>query len=60
MNYSHYTPSRLPLSTANCHGEKITFASYIQVIGSLSPCQKNEVVFLGQFVQYFHRTLIMM
>ena len=60
MNYSHYTPGRLPLSTANCHGEKITFASYIQVIGSLSPCQKNEVVFLSLFVQYFHRTLIMM
>ena len=25
MNYSHFTPGRLPLSTANCHGEKITF-----------------------------------
>ena len=29
MNYSHYTPGHLPLSTENCHGEKITFISYI-------------------------------
>jgi len=29
MNYFHYTPGHLPLSTANCHGEKITFVSYM-------------------------------
>lgn len=46
MNYSHYTPGRLPLSTANCHGEKITLISYIQVIDSLSPCQKMKSYFL--------------
>ena len=48
MNYSHYTPGHLPLSTANCHGEKITSISYIQVIGSLSPspCQKMKSYFL--------------
>ena len=48
MNYSHYTPGHLPLSTANCHGEEITPISYIQVIGSLSPspCQKMKSYFL--------------
>lgn len=49
MNYSHYTPGHLPLSTANCHGEKITPISYMQVIGSLSPspCQKMKSYFLA-------------
>ena len=60
MDYSHYTPGHLPLSTVNCHGGKMTFVSYTQAIGPLSPCQKNEAVFLSLFVQYFHRTLIMM
>lgn len=59
MNYPHYTPGHLPLSIANCHGEKITFVSYISHRPAFS-LPKNEVVFLGLFVQYFHRTLIMM
>ena len=48
MNYFHYTPGHFPLSTANCHVEKITPISYIQVIGSLSPspCQKMKSYFL--------------
>ena len=45
MDCSHCTPDRLPLSMANCHGEKITLISYIQVIGSLSPCQKMRSFF---------------
>lgn len=60
MDCSHCTPGRLPLSIVNCHGGKMTFVSYTQAIGPLSPCQKNESVFLSLFVQYFHRTLIMM
>lgn len=49
MACSHCTPGHLPLSTANCHGEKITFVSYTQVIGSLSPspCQKMKSYFLA-------------
>ena len=59
MNYFHYTPGHFPLSTANCHGEKITlFLIYKSLAHFL--LAKNEVVFLVLFVQYFQRTLIMM
>lgn len=60
MDCSHYTPGHLPLSTANCHGEKITFVSYYISHWPTFSLPKNEVVFLGLFVQYFHRTLIIM
>ena len=46
MDCSHCTPGHLPLSTVNCHGVKITFISYTQAIGPLSPCQKMKPYFL--------------
>lgn len=46
MDCSHCTPGRLPLSIVNCHGGKMTFVSYTQAIGPLSPCQKMKPYFL--------------
>ena len=58
MNCFYYTLGHLSLSISNCHGEKITFIFIYKSHLSTFSLPKNEVVFLGLFVQYFHRTLI--
>lgn len=46
MDYSHYTPGHLPLSTAKCHGEKITFVSIYESLAHSLLAKKMKSYFL--------------